>query len=451
MPQPSNPPGSADSPQAQPQNRVRRSWLARWLIRALALAAVGLACAILFERLWPQLYITETRLGSLVHFAAFLLRTFEFHVSLAAFALACAALLLRARRTAIFAGVVAAVALIPVAALWLPTQAGAPKLADSTSPGVALAANSGLSGNTPSATGPRPLRVLAMNLLIGLENLDAALAEVRRIDPDVIGFIEYNPAAHRVLFPALKSAYPHVIDAGSTGAFGQAVYSRLPLLDEFGRTREEGNAGWQPATDLADEPEFFLGPQIRTVVRSHDGSTVAVRFVHLTSPSLPSRLANQRRELPFLLERLADDRARWPNLVVAGDFNAPTNSDLIAAIRDAGFEESTRALGLGPSTTWPRRTFLKHFPNVRIDHVFVAGPPPAHHFPPCSPLLGLMFLNAGRSGDFGSDHRGVWADVLPFQNPPPVSGPSGDQDSTNPAPATSTDPSISKATPGSGR
>ena len=362
------------------RGRIRGKWS-----RLCSVLILGAAMVVAFERLWPGLAVQKGHgVLSTLAYVAFLLRTFEFHLGLGVLALAAIALLLRARRPALLALLVAAAALLPTARSYFPTRG---------------AAGEGEHGAA--------VRVMGVNLLLHLRDFGPVLAEIGEANPDVLCFTEYTPAAHGPLMRALGERYPFAVNGARHGAFGQAVYSRLPFVDGDGRTVAEVGEGWRQEVDMGEE---FLGPQIRVVVREErwvgghsresglSRGLLAVRCVHLTSPGGPRRAADQRREVRMLLGLVERDRARWPALVLAGDFNATAHSAQIGALRGAGLEESCLAVGGGRGTTWPRLTFLRWFPNIRIDHVLAGDP--------------LRFVRAGKTGSFGSDHRGVWADVV---------------------------------------
>ncbi len=358
---------------------------------------LGAALLLGFERLWPGMTEARSDVMSFVTFVAFLVRTFEFHLGIGLLALTSLCVLLRARRSAL------ACVVLSVLALWATARQYVPSQRDALSPsrGAAMAASNGGATRAADAQAepPRPLRVLSANILMDQGDLQALLAEIRRLDPDVICFVEHTTRSDSFFRQAIGDDYPfHVRSLAAGGAYGQGVFSRLPFVDQVGRTRAEAEAtqdgdAWQADIDLAAE---FLGPQIRVVVR-HDGRRVGVRAVHLMSPGEPRLAREQRHEVRRLVTLVEDDTERLDGLVLAGDFNSTPESAQHAMLRRAGLTESAQALGLGREPTWPRITALRHFPNIRIDHV-MATPP-------------LRFVNAGRTADFGSDHRGVWADV----------------------------------------
>ncbi|MBX3385771.1 MAG: hypothetical protein KF768_04305, partial [Phycisphaeraceae bacterium] len=146
----------APDPTASPRHPRRA------LAAIITLAAILLAATLTFERLWPQLWISQSRVASWVHFAAFLFRTFEFHLGLAAAALTLAALFFRARKAAALSALVAAVALSHAAVSWFPAQR--PPLAPATLPSSARAATDHAPPD-PTAQDSRPTRILAMNLM----------------------------------------------------------------------------------------------------------------------------------------------------------------------------------------------------------------------------------------------------------------------------------------------
>lgn len=357
-----------------------------WLGRRCATVMVASAFVVAFTKLWPGMMETGGRESvSAISFVAFLLRSFEFHMGLGLVLLTVIAVVLRAKRSALLGVVLCAVTLWPAARSYVATG---------------MRADASLQ-QQPS------VRVLSINLLVHLENFDGALREIDRIDPDVLCFIEYTPRAHVTLSTALAKKFPHSVIGLQNGAYGQAVFSRLPFVDSLGRTYDEVGAAWSQDVDMGTE---FLGPQIRVVVRKDEwGATerdglvparrlLAVRCIHLMSPGSPEAVADQRREIRQLQELVRNERAKWPALVLAGDFNCTPNSAQMNALREIGLEESFEAMGMGRGTTWPRITELRHFPNIRIDHVMTSDP--------------LRFMAAGKTEDFGSDHRGVWADVV---------------------------------------
>ena len=354
--------------------RQRRT-VRRWLASRLATLIVAAALVLIFERLWPATSPTTNTNGfwSHVAFGAFLLRTFEFHLALGILALAVVTLALRSWRWGAFAACLAITALTPTIR--------------SQFPGGARAA--------PGQFGS--LRLMSVNLLVGGDTqYEVLLSEIARVDPDVICFVEYSPTSDKVLQQSLQAKYPHIVVRPQLGPWGQAVYSKRPFLDAQGQPASNELVNGAPAFEI-DEGETFLGPQVRVLVADSAGHTVPVRAVHVTSPSSCDRFAELQHNIARLAAIADADKARWGRIVLAGDFNSTPESALHALLREHGLMESAHALGLGRATTWPRVTSLRFAPGIRLDHVMLAGDG--------------VFVNAGKTVDFGSDHRGVWAEM----------------------------------------
>ena len=67
--------------------------------------------------------------------------------------------------------------------------------------------------------------------------------------------------------------------------------------------------------------------------------------------------------------------------------------------------------GEGPGHTWHRDNVYaarEHYPNRRIDYIFVRGPDRWHRG---EPLLCKVVLDQPRDGVFASDHFGVYTEI----------------------------------------
>lgn len=323
-------------------------------VRASAALALGLVA---FGAWWPDDLSRDEAWFVRVSWAAFMIRTFWFHAGLALLADAALAWVVRARVTA------AVLALVGVAIVW-PTvlsfvpRAGAPGPGQST------------------------LTVLSANLLFGRADARKLAGVVASTAPDVIVFQEYTHASAAFLQATLADQYPHRFEHARDDAFGQAVYSRLPFA---GAPRAfPPGPGWSE-------------PQIRVEVE-FDGMRVGIMNIHVMPPTSLSMIREQR-DRTLALSRLVRDElagaARGSALIVAGDLNATPESEALELLCAAGLNDAHADAGFGRGSTWPRDTWLKWAPGVRIDHVLASD--------------SLRSIHSGVSADIGSDHRPTFA------------------------------------------
>jgi endonuclease/exonuclease/phosphatase (EEP) superfamily protein YafD len=220
-----------------------------------------------------------------------------------------------------------------------------------------------------AASGAQRLKVLTVNVSYQQFSTRRLLEIIRDADPDVIVAQELTPYADGVLAP-LDATFAYSYKMPAEGPYGIALWSRLPL-------------------DYAGP--FALGrqPSIEARVRA-PGGTFTVLGVHLNAPTTPRRAAARNEELRALAQRSA---AVAGPLVVAGDFNvtpySPYFADWLAA---SGLTDTRRNRTL--STSWPTALPILGIP---IDHVAV------------SPQFAILAHH--RLADFGSDHRGLLAEL----------------------------------------
>lgn len=228
----------------------------------------------------------------------------------------------------------------------------------------------------PEPAGPT-LRVMSLNVMGSNTQLDRALGEIERLQPDVLCLVEYNDRVHAGLGAALAARYPfHVLETTTT-LRGAAIYARLPLVAP---------------------PEKFLldsrsGPAFRAELE-HAGQRWVVYCVHLQPPSSPARFLRQRQGLATLRERLAHEALPT---VVCGDFNFTNDCPAADVLALSGFTDVNRIRGSGPEQTWSYRGLRAWLPRVRIDHILLSA--------------GLTCRTPEVGQDAGSDHRAVVADV----------------------------------------
>ena len=292
--------------------------------------------------------------------AAFMVRTFWFHIGLALLPVVAFARWSGSRRWALAGGLLLGWTLLPAAWSWRP-RAG------------------------PSTDGPT-LCVMSMNLLVSNRDIAAVLGRIAEHDPDIVLFQEYTPETDRVLSAALAERYPHRIDAGRDDAFGQAIYSKLPFVGPpvlYPQGREASGGG----------PAGFVGsgdPQIRAVV-DLDGREVVIQNVHFSPPVGAEYFRDQTRMLGWLG---AWAGAEVRPLIVGGDLNATPECARVRAVLRGGLRDAHAEAGRGRGATWPDRSLLRHAPGVRIDHLLFRG---------------VECIGSGVGRSTGSDHLPIIA------------------------------------------
>lgn len=306
-----------------------------------------------------------------VSWVEFLAGVFRFHIGLALLGALVAAALLRAK--------VLRVALVPVVliALW-PTIMG-------YVPGTAEV----------DPADPR-LRVMSANLLwwAGVP-ADGLLEQIEHERPDVIMFQEYHASWQRVLAPALAEAYPHRFEHAAGKPWGMAIYSKRPFRGEpyLVEVLDTPHRGWQRPV-LAASVEFDGRPvELRNVHLMSPGGRL--RHVLMRDPKSLDRVVAQRLQTAALAEHV--DTRSGAAMIVAGDFNAPQTSSNMSRLFEAGLVDTFSQAGFGRGSTWPNRTWKRHLPGLRLDHVLMTDE--------------LECVRSVVGEAFGSDHRPVIADI----------------------------------------
>lgn len=225
--------------------------------------------------------------------------------------------------------------------------------------------------------------LLTYNLLFSSRS-DRSLSQLREASADVLCLQEVNPAWAARLERDLAGRFPHRAVEPRPGAYGVAIYSRLPLR----------------APTLLRDGRRLAG---QCVSIAPGGVETVLCNVHLSSPAgivergrrwIRGFDANARvRAAQWVLLRAHVARA-YPGarrLIVAGDFNTLDTEPLYREIGGT-LVDAFAAAGRGRGATFPTEPTAP-FPLVRIDYVF-ASPELVPH--------AAEVLPPG-----GSDHRGL--------------------------------------------
>lgn len=138
---------------------------------------------------------------------------------------------------------------------------------------------------------------------------------------------------------------PYVYAPAADDQFGNAILSRLPVLD--GR-----------AVPLPQAGGTMVRSSVWAVVDLGGGERLTVIGTHLHDR--PEDVATRLAQVAVLLERWGGA----PRTVLAGDFNAEPDSPEIARVREAGLVSAQEAAGTD-LPTWPSWDPVEH-----IDYVF---------------------------------------------------------------------------------
>jgi endonuclease/exonuclease/phosphatase family metal-dependent hydrolase len=234
-----------------------------------------------------------------------------------------------------------------------------------------------------------PIRVVTFNIELS-ERIDRAI-EVLEREPlrtaDILALQEMDEVGVERIARTLGLDYvyfPAVVHPLNHRYFGPAVLSRWPI-----------ERGWKVVLPHAGSQRHQRRTATGAVVLVH-GTPVRVYAVHLEIQTRLSR-AEHRDQAEAILDDAAGSR---DPVVIAGDFNS---HDIGWYLEKQGYRWPTERVG--------RTTALFSF-----DHIFARG-----LTTPAEPVAaGVVRNNLG-----ASDHRPVWADLVPDAVPVRTGAPAG--------------------------
>jgi len=215
----------------------------------------------------------------------------------------------------------------------------------------------------PVASLSRSLAILSYNLGPVAERRAEVRTFLRGSGADLLILQEYSPRWHEAL-GELAVGFPHVLAEPLPGAFGIAVYSRLPL---------DGSVRRFPGSRI---------PYVHATVGTGAGPLL-ILGLHLQWPIEPDAFAERNEQLAYLLETYA---ASDDALLACGDWNLTPWSGWFRRLREAGL--SAGAPGWSLDATWPSGLAKA---GIAIDHCLASA------------SVGIVARQPGPA--LGSDHR----------------------------------------------
>jgi endonuclease/exonuclease/phosphatase (EEP) superfamily protein YafD len=196
----------------------------------------------------------------------------------------------------------------------------------------------------PQANTPRDLRVVVYNMYHLNQDLNAAIAEARRYDADLIFLMEYSDAINQQVTAAFAD-YPYQLIRPSRFTMGLALFSRIPFDDaQVHRFEATRIPIYQVQVQVAGQPISFVG--------GHPWPP---------QPQWGELHRNQMLEIT----RIAANAPK--PLIVAGDFNAAPWSHVMRNLAtEAGVRQVRETFDL--RKTW----FGLPLISLPLDHVLVS-------------------------------------------------------------------------------
>jgi endonuclease/exonuclease/phosphatase (EEP) superfamily protein YafD len=241
---------------------------------------------------------------------------------------------------------------------------------------IALLAPRAVPDRAPAGAAGVHLRVLSMNVAGDAAAARDVLRQIRGWRPDVVSLLELPPRAVAAYDAAgIGSVLPEQVLRPLPGFSGTGLYSRLPLRR------------------LPPPPGTLFGIAAAQA-RLPGGVPVDLLSVHVPAPTSRGAERHWRHDLRALP---AAGAAPAPPRVLAGDFNATLDHAELRSVLDRGYRDASEQAGAALRPTWPAgRRVLP--PLVTIDHVLADRR--------------IRVISARSVPIFGSDHRGILADLL---------------------------------------
>lgn len=251
---------------------------------------------------------------------------------------------------------------------------------------------------------------------------------LRALDPHVVGLNEiWEDAAGssaQEIADAIGGAWhvwfgPAYEDQELGRRYGNAVLSRFPFVE---------TAAW-PLPEPTGDP----GRNLVHAIALTPWGRLPVFVTHLSWMAHQSsrRLQQLQQVREWMKERAPVQKGATPTdqlpPVLLGDLNAVPDSDELRFLRGLMADpygcylaDCFAIAGTGAGYTWHNGNPFaarEHWPDRRLDYVFVRGPDRWHRG---EPLVARVVLDEPRDGVFASDHYGVYAELraTPLVEPP---------------------------------
>lgn len=218
-----------------------------------------------------------------------------------------------------------------------------------------------------ASPGNEAVIVMSHNVFLSNSDPAALLAQIERVNPDVLLLQESSGQLFDELYVDLSRRYEHVLSSGL-----QFVVSRWELSDRF----EAGTSSGGALVASVDTP--------RGLIR--------IANVHPSAPTTLDRRANQRLEY----QQMRQWRESESVDVVMGDFNAGASHAIYRSVVSDGYVDAHREAGCGTGLTWSPN--VERIPAaLSLDHALVNQ---------------RLSVEAFQVLDFaGSDHKAIAVEV----------------------------------------
>lgn len=217
------------------------------------------------------------------------------------------------------------------------------------------------------------VRIMSANVHFRNSGYAALRAAIERENPDIVGLQEVNGTWVEEL-SAIRPEYPFTVLRPEGGAYGLALFSRVPLRE------------------MESSPYIENGVQTAiTVELELQNVPVTMMVVHLMAPGTAAKADLRNTQLGKIAEMIAADRN--DEQILVGDLNVtPWSPYYLTLESEAGLVNAARGHGYRP--TWPAGLgFLK----IPIDH--------------CLLSKGLRVRRFHRGAEIGSDHVPIVVDI----------------------------------------
>lgn len=331
-----------------PRWSQRKKMLAReaWIFVIAASATWGTAT------FWPYDLTTDNDVRIFIEWMLFLVRTFTFHLGIAAGVIFIISAIYRKKGLAAAALVLTAITLVP----------------------ALIPADTSLTNSSAR----QRLRLMSVNLLASNRESGPLIAEIRRERADVIAFQEYTERWHDALERSLAADYPHRLFDPRDDSFGIALYSRTPFQK----------------TQISGSEDDASVPHIRAVVPVGE-QPVALYNIHLLPPKNLAYVTDTRRQFLDMIQEIQSEAIP---VIVTGDFNFNEYSAQHQRLTGMGLQEVQEACGRGRGSTWPVKSLFRYVPGIRLDRIYFTSE--------------FRCMEARTGTGEGSDHRPVVAALV---------------------------------------